>query len=117
MCLFHIQEIIKSLHLDTMHTDYYSWRSKNKTDGAQIDIVIDRADNIINICEVKYSKSDYLLTKNEYGKIQRRISSFEEEMKESKGLQTVLITTFNAKRNNYLEIFQHIISLNNLYDN
>lgn len=38
-------------------------------------------------------------------------------MKESKGLQTVLITTFNAKRNNYLEIFQHIISLNNLYDN
>lgn len=117
VCLFHIQEIIKSLHLDTMHTDYYSWRSKNKTDGAQIDIVIDRADNIINICEVKYSKSDYLLTKNEYVKIQRRISSFEEEMKESKGLQTVLITTFNAKRNNYLEIFQHIISLNNLYDN
>lgn len=68
MCLFHIQEIIKSLHLDTKHTDYYSWRSKNKTDGAQIDIVIDRADNIINICEVKYSKSDYLLTKTNTGK-------------------------------------------------
>ena len=65
VCLCHIQQIIYALRLDCIHTEFYSWRSKTSSPAAQIDIVIDRADGIVTICEVKYSKAEYVLSKEE----------------------------------------------------
>ena len=48
----HILQALAAMHLDRMHTEYYSWRSEDKGNGAQIDLVIDRADGITDICEV-----------------------------------------------------------------
>lgn len=115
VCLCHIREIIHVLHLDTIHTEFYSWRSKASTPGAQIDIVIDRADGNITICECKYSQGDYSLNKTEYQKLLNRTEAFRNETKCKKGIQTVIITTFGLSKNEYADIAQRVVTLDDLF--
>ncbi len=115
VCMYHIREIIQALRFDSIHTEYYSWRSKEADSSAQIDIIIDRADNNISVCEVKYSQTSYLLTKNEYQKILNRVETFRRETKTRKGLQTTLITTFGLKENEYAHISFRTVVLKDLF--
>ena len=115
VCLYHIQEIVHALRYDTIHTECYSWRSKKSSPGAQIDIIVDRADNNISICEVKYSNADYSLNKNEYEKIINRVETFRNETQTKKGLQVAIITTFGLKENPYSVISQRTILLKDLF--
>ena len=111
----HIQQIIFTLRLDCIHTDFYSWRSKESNPGAQIDIIIDRADGIITICEVKYSKAEYLLSKDEYEKIMNRVETFITETKCKKGTQTIIVTTKGLKSNGYSEISRRSVTLDDIF--
>ncbi len=115
VCLCHIQEIIHVLHLDTIHTEFYSWRSKTSSPGAQIDMVIDRADDNITICECKYSQGDYTLNKPEYQKLLYRSEAFRNETKCKKGIQFVIITTFGLGKNEYADITQRVVTLDDLF--
>jgi hypothetical protein len=115
VCTCHIQQIIYTLRLDYIHTEFYSWRSKTSTPAAQIDIVIDRADGIVTICEVKYSKAEYTLPKDEYEKIMNRVEAFVTETKCKKGTQVVIITTKGMKPHGYSEISRRTITLDNLF--
>jgi len=115
ICKYHIEEILEALHLDSIHTECYAWRSKESDPGAQIDMIIDRSDGIVNICEVKYSKGEYSLQKDEYQKILNRMEAFASETKTKKGLRISLITTFGAKVNQYSEISDRIVCLDDLF--
>ena len=116
VCMYHFRNIIRALRLDTIHTEFYSWRSSLSEPAAQIDIIIDRSDNVVTLCEVKYSKGDYLLKKPEYEKIINRISSFNEEKKTRKAIQPVLITTFDLRKNEYSDIFQRTLTMDALFE-
>lgn len=117
VCLYHVREIIHALRFDTIHTEYYAWRSNQANPGAQIDIIIDRADNNITICEVKYSKSEYTLSKSEFNKINNRSEIFKTETKTKKGIQTCIISTFGLKENDYADIASQTITLKDLFTN
>lgn len=116
VCLTHIPQILNALHLDTMLTECYSWRSKDSEDGAQIDLIIDRADDMINICEVKYSREKYSLTKSEYSKILNRVETFSHETTTNKGVHVALITTFGIVENKYSDITQNIVNLDDMFN-
>ena len=116
VCMYHFRNIIRALRLDAIHTEFYSWRSKQSEPGAQIDMVIDRSDNIVVLCEVKYSQADYILKKSEYEKILNRISTFSEENKTRKAIQPVFITTYRLKSNEYSDIFQRTLTLDDLFE-
>lgn len=116
VCLFHINHIIKVLHLDAISTEFYSWRSKKSDPAAQIDIIIDRADGLITICEVKYSQTKYSVSKSEYDKLLNRIEAFSSETNSVKGIQTVLITTQGLKSNTYSGISDFSISMNDIFN-
>jgi len=115
VCMSHIQQVIYALRLDAIHTEFYSWRSKVSTPAAQIDIVIDRADGIVTICEVKYSKAEYSLTNSEYNKIMNRVEAFVQETKCKKGTQTIIITTRGMKPNGYSEISKRTVTLDDMF--
>ena len=115
VCMSHIQQIIYALRLDVIHTDFYSWRSKESSPAAQIDIIIDRADGIVTICEVKYSRAEYSLSKDEYERILNRVETFVRETKCKKGTQTIIITTKGMKSTGYSEISRRIITLDDLF--
>ena len=115
VCMSHIQQIIYALRLDYIHTEFYSLRSKESTPGAQIDIIIDRADGIVTICEVKYSKAEYTLSKDDYEKIMNRVETFVQETKCKKGTQTIIITTKGMKPTGFSEISKRIVTLDDLF--
>lgn len=119
VCLAHIDQIKQILHFDRISTQFYSWRSKKSGEmnerGAQIDIIIDRADDMINVCEVKYSKSPYELKKAEYEKIQNRIEKFRTETKTRKGVIPTMITTMGVLQNKYANDICSYITLDELF--
>ena len=103
VCLLHTQQIKAALKIDGISTQQYSWRSKDKKTPAQIDLIIDRADGMINLCELKYSESDYALTESEYNKMERRFAAFVSETGTRKGIFKTLITANFLKKNQYSE--------------
>ena len=111
----HIQEILRALHLDTIHTEYYSFRSKEASPKVQIDLVIDRSDDFTSIIEIKYSRIRYEMTGEEREKIERRVSQFINETKTRKGVQTVLITTLGCEKNRNTDVCQRFLTLDDLF--
>lgn len=111
----HIQEILWALHLDTIHTEYYSFRSKDASPKVQIDLVIDRSDDFVDIIEIKYSRIRYEMTQEESEKIERRVSRFINETKTRKGVQTVLITTLGCEKNRNADVCQRFLTLDELF--
>ena len=115
VCMCHIWQIIQSLRLDSMLTKYYSWRSKESEQGAQIDMVIERADGIINVCEMKYSRSDYRQDIDDSRNLINKIDDFITETKTKKSVQTVLITTYGLREGAHSDDFQKVLTLDHLF--
>lgn len=115
VCMFHIREIIHGLHLDTIAHEYYAWRSHESSPSVQIDMIIDRADGIATICEMKYSKDDYTLTESEYKKIIRRMETFVKETNHRGGTQVTIVTTYSLRENMYSEISPVSITMEHLF--
>ena len=85
----------------------FSWHVKKNDEhpGVQIDLVINRADNVINVCEMKYAPNGYRLTDSEINKIHNRLSVFKLYTSATKVVQPVLIASNGViKNNNSFEI-------------
>ncbi len=115
VCKAHIEKIKTALGIASVSTEYYSWRSNIIEKGAQIDIIIDRTDNTINLCEVKYSESLYSLDKEEYMKIQNRISVFKEVTNTRSSIIPTMITTFGMKEGTYSDQIVAKIDMEDLF--
>lgn len=114
VAMAHIPQILRAIGMDRILTEYYSWRSQTSDPGAQIDLIIDRADGFLNLCEVKYSKNDYVLTKVEADKINNRIGVFREETGTNKNILVTLITVKTVKENAWSDIVDSQVSLQDL---
>jgi AAA+ ATPase superfamily predicted ATPase len=117
LCFKHLTQIKKRLGIEGVYTELYSFQSLGNKSvlGAQIDLLIDRNDGIINLCEIKFYDQKYTLTKSESQKIQHRIEVFKRITKTKKTIFPTLITTFGAIDNEHKTGFiQQEISLENL---
>ena len=109
VCMTHIQQIKHALGIDGISTTFYSWRATDEQDrdaelgNAQIDIVIDRADNMANVCEAKYSETPYAIDKEEYNKFLNRMQRFQQSTNHKGGLIPTFITSAGLARNSYAE--------------
>ena len=101
VCMAHIKQIKQALGIDRIGTQYYSWRSKNSVQGAQIDLLLERADRVINLCEIKYSESEYRLTKDEDVKLRNRQADFVAETGTNFAIHPTMITTYGLRQNEY----------------
>ena len=119
VCLAHIPQIKKALGIEAIKTTYYTWRSltsENEGDRqAQIDLIIERADRMVNLCETKYSATNYLIDKEEHLKFQNRIVRFQQETAYSGGIIPVFITPFGLQRNAYSEYIINCVILDDLF--
>ena len=84
--------------------------------AAQIDMVIERADNTINICEMKFSEDEFAISKD-YDKVLRnKIVRFQEETKSRKSVQLTLVTSYGIKKGMYAGIVQNEVVLDDLFE-
>jgi len=116
LCLMHAPQIRRKLGISGVLTYSSSWRSKDSELGAQIDLVIDRRDRVINLCEMKYADNEFTITK-EYDKVLRnKRSVFKEETRTSKTVHTTMITTYGVKHNEYWSTIQSEVILDDLFE-
>ena len=116
ICMAHIPQIKRALRIDGISTLNYSWRSKTSKPAVQIDIIIERADKIVNVCEVKYSQDKYELDKEEYEKINRRRSTFIKETGLRHASWLTMITTEGLAKGMYSEMIQSQVTLDDLFE-
>ena len=111
----HIPQIKRALGISGMHVDYYAWRSKTMNPGAQIDLLLERSDKVINLCEIKYSDMPYAITKDEATLYHNRLNAFRIETETRCAVQTTYITTCGLRKGMYASTIQHSVTLNDLF--
>ncbi|MBR0038194.1 MAG: AAA family ATPase [Bacteroidales bacterium] len=115
LCLNHFEQIKKALGISGITANVYSWFGKGSQRSAQIDMLIDRADNTINICEMKFWNRPYSMTAQDEDDIERKVSTFIEATKTDKNVIVTMITSKGVERNEYSECVQRELTLDELF--
>ena len=115
LCLSHIKKIKAALGIAAVSTNIANWRSKDAETGAEIDLLIDRRDNVINICEIKYSEKEFTIDKSYSDNLRNKKATFSEETKTRKALHLTMITTYGVKHNEYWNNVQSEVLLDDLF--
>ena len=118
ICMIHLEQIKRKLGISGISTTTSSWRKlgNDEDKGTQIDLVIDRADRIINLCEMKFSEGPYTITKDYEYKLRNRMTIFREETKTNKSLVTTLVTTYGVLHGIPSGIVQSEVVMDDLFN-
>ena len=116
LCLNHVPQIKQALGISGIQSSVYSWRSpKDASDKVQIDLLIDRADRCVNLCEMKYCYKEYEMSKQERERIEDRLHSFMQHAEPRKSIRMTMITSFGVMRNSNSYIVQNEVTLADLF--
>ncbi len=110
LCLNHIDRIKSILGISGVETGIYAWRSKNTVPGAQIDLLIDRKDGIVNICEMKCSDSEFVIDKKVGEELVHKREVFRAEAAPDKALHITVISMSGVSEGKYNSVAQSFIS-------
>lgn len=120
VCLTHCQQIKKALGFGNVSASVYTWRhipTKNDThNGAQIDLVIERADRLVHLFEIKFSGTKYPLTSKYVETLQERETIFHEVTKTNYGIVQTFITTYGVKNPETWSIVHSEVTMNDLFN-
>jgi len=115
LCQSHLEQIRRKLGISGVITSASSWRSRNEDDGVQIDLIIDRNDNVINVCEIKFSRKEFVITKDYDKNLRNKVWTFAEETHTKKAVHTTMLTTYGVKHNEYRSNIQSEVMLDDLF--
>ena len=118
ICIAHLDKIINALGIAAIYTETagYIQKGNSENQGIQIDLLIDRADRVINICEIKFYDAPFTITKDYAAKLRMAIAKFRTASKTRKSLFLTMITTYGLEKNIYSsELVQNEITLENLF--
>ena len=117
LCMAHTQQIKVALGISGVLSNVYSWRKEadETSDGAQIDLLIDRNDQVINLCEMKYSLSEYAIDAEYEQKLRNKKSAFIDATNTRKAVHLTMVTTFGIKTNVHSGIVQNEVKLDDLF--
>jgi hypothetical protein len=123
-CLKHIEQIKYALGLHAISTEVGSWRyisgkkGRSMEDGAgcQIDLLIDRADGIINLCEIKFHQGKFVISKSYADNLSQKISVYQTHHKTNKPIYVTMITAEGIHPNeNSINLGVTEVTLNDLF--
>lgn len=118
VCLQHIDKIKAALGISGVHTRHFSFLAKATAEheGTQIDLLIDRMDNAISLCEVKFYNDQYSLSKADADKLREKRRIFRKITKTRKQLFIVLITTFGLTSDQHsLGLVDNALNMDDLF--
>jgi len=117
VCLSHIQQIKNALGVGAVTSKESAWslRGDDETEGTQIDLLIDRADRVVNLCEMKFYKDDFAIDKAYDAKLRHRTQTMIDSLPKSKTVHVTLVTTFGLKYNEYFGRVQYVVTADALF--
>ncbi len=109
VCWDHTQNIKKKLGIEGMYSETSTWSkpADEECGGAQIDLVIDRKDRVINLFEIKYAINPFEITKEYDLKLRNKVAAFMQSTKTNKAVFLTMITTFGLVQNQYARSIVH----------
>lgn len=117
VCLWHTEQIKKALGVSGVITTEYSWRAyaTNEQHGSQIDLLIDRSDKTINLCEIKYSHRPYTIDAGYMEFLNNKVEHFKMVTKTRKGVALTMITSSGLTKNAYSMHLHAQVSADDLF--
>jgi len=115
LCLNHIEQIKQALGISGVSTNIFSWFGKGEKRSVQIDLLIDRADKTINLCEMKFYGKPYQLTAKDEQDIEDKVLTFREITKTDKNIIVTMITSKGIERNEHSDVIQKELVLEDLF--
>lgn len=118
VCLKHVDSIIYAIGLDKINVYWSDWRYVPGSDGkgAQIDLVLDREDDCVTLCEIKHTEKPFVITKSYAGEIETKQEIYKEQTRTKKQIHWCLITNNGVVNNEYFEkLINHVVTLDDLY--
>lgn len=107
ICIKHLEQIKAGLKISGINAYHGSWIEKNAVKGTQIDLIIDRDDNVINLCEMKFYNTEYSIDKKYANEIANKVNIFRSGTKTKKSIFVTMITTYGLNHNQYSRQFVH----------
>lgn len=119
VCLMHIDQIKRKLGISGVLTEENAWYCKKDAEkgvfGSQIDMLIVRKDQVINLCEMKYSRAEYTITSAVNQSIQNKIHDLILSTGTKYAIFPTLITTYGLVPNTYSDGVQSVVTLGDLF--
>ena len=117
VCFNHIPQIKKALGISGVKTTQSAWSKRNDDEeGTQIDLLISRMDNVVNLCEIKFYSDLFTVDSDYYRTVMRRQALLEPFLKRGMGIRNTLITTYGLVHNKYSGVFTNVITLEDLFE-
>ena len=116
LCLSHIEEIRAAMGISGVEIRYFPWTSDRITDGAQIDLVIERADGMTNLCEMKFTDHPFSMTAQDEETLLHKRRVYQEETGTHQALKLILISASGIKGVKYTEQISRVLTLDDLFD-
>ena len=115
VCLLHVRQLRAALGVLGVSCDESAWHSKESDPGAQIDLVVDRADRVVNLCEMKFAQEPYVIDKAYEQKLRHKVACFARETKTTKALHLTLVAPYGVRHNSYKGCVQAEVSADDLF--
>ena len=118
ICMKHVSKLKDALGIAAVYTEFSGifYKGDAKGKGAQIDLIIDRQDNVINICEAKFYDKPFVITRAYAEELRNKLAVFEQKTGTRKALFLILITPYGVVPNQYSVGFvQQEVTLDNLF--
>jgi AAA+ ATPase superfamily predicted ATPase len=107
VCLDHILQIKKALGIGGIQAEHAAWRGSTENKGAQIDLLIDRRDHVINLCECKFHLDTFAINKSYADALRSKITVFKDVSKTKKAVHLTFVSTYGIHQNQYSDMLVH----------
>ena len=117
VCFNHVNKIKQALNILGVSSTHSGWalRGDEEVEGTQIDLLINRKDNVVNMCEMKFYSEAFAVNKAYYAKLVHRQNVLAGQLPRKCSVQPVLVTTEGLVYNEYSGIFQNTVTLDELF--
>lgn len=103
ICQKHLPQIKQALGIGAVYIETSGWRyiPKKEEKGAQIDLLLDRQDQCINLCEIKFSTEEFVINKRYAEELENKIKVFRSQTQTRKTIFLTMISTYGVLKNDY----------------
>lgn len=117
----HIDQVKHALGIGAVLSDVSSWFIEQRDlddeslSGAQIDLLIDRRDKAINVCEAKFYSGEFAIDRDYSLRLRNKMAAFQSATGTRKSLVATMISTYGVKQNMYSGMVQQQVVLDDLF--
>ena len=113
LCLKHADAIQHALGISGVRVETSAWLHPK----ARIDLVLDRADDVVTLCEMKFTDAPFTITARYADELRNKLAVFREATGTRKALRLVLVTSYGVNENAHArELVDEVLTLEDLFD-